>query len=160
MFPRDLIPQSSSGSQLREKVERVSKRVSIDLPASSANQDPQVCAARYEPLKDPAHALSVSLASAELPVEAVVAAAVPAAPPEWVNDVQQLLQTMPEESVRSFLTGWDIELLATRSSEVGLSARGGKGILITRLLNYVQALPLAVAPPPANASRTRRRRMD
>ncbi len=97
---------------------------------------------------------------AEQPVDAAAAAAIPAGPQQWVSHLQQLLQTMPEEHVRSYMTGWCIDLLSARCAELGLPARGGKGLLITRILGHVKALPPAATPPPAKASRARRRRLD
>ena len=81
-------------------------------------------------------------------------------PQQWVSQLQQLLQTMPEEHVRSYMTGWCIDLLGERCVEIGLPARGGKGLLISRIIGHVKALPPVAAPPPAKVTRTRRRRLD
>ena len=86
--------------------------------------------------------------------------AIPAMPQQWVSQLQQLLQTMPEEHVRSYMTGWCIDLLVERCVELGLPARGGKGLLISRIIGHVKALPPVAAPPPAKVTRTRRRRLD
>ncbi len=102
----------------------------------------------------------VDLLRAPAAVDLPLPPAIPAMPQQWVSQLQQLLQTMPEEHVRSYMTGWCIDLLGERCVEMGLPARGGMGLLISRLIGHVKALPPVPAPPPAKVTRTKRRRLD